>query len=499
MKYKNLKLIYTFLLFVFFLIPTYSQNINDLEGLKLISSKSLMKTVKFLSSNELKGRLPGNEGFNKAAKYMTDKFKSYNIKPFSDSGYYQNLFIEYNWISAPCKLNLIENKKAVKEYKIGKDFVCRGFTGSGHITKSVVFCGYGISRPDIGYDDYKGIDVRDKIVMVFKPVPIWKVNDSVWGEISIRKKVEYAFQHGAVGILFVSLPNDKKPQKTIGSVMHGEGVQHENFPQMHISLPVADEFFINTNKSLKVIQKIIDSTKMPYSFSLNKIIEMEVNAEYKKEQPTMNIVGIIEGSDPQLKNEYLIIGAHLDHVGKQADEILFPGANDNASGSAAVLEIAKVYAQNKIKPKRSIIFVLFTGEEQGMVGSEFFVNHLPVPVEKVIAMFNLDCIAYGDSIQIGNGKSSPKLWYLAKQTDSLYTKMMVEQTWGGGGADATPFHKKSIPCLYFVTTNSYEHLHYMTDTYRTLNTVLFEKITKLAYLVSLQVANGYYNKEIVLQ
>jgi hypothetical protein len=335
--------------------------------------------------------------------------------------------------------------------------------------------------------------------MVFKPTPSWNINNIQWDGNSIRQKVENAFQHGAIGILFVSLSNDKKPQKNIGSVMHGEGVQHENLPQMHISLKLADEFFYKTNKSIKIIQKLIDSTKLPSSFNLNTILEMEVNAEYKKEQPTMNIVGIIEGSDPEFKNEYLVIGAHLDHVGRQADGILFPGANDNASGSAAVVEIAKVYAQNKIKPKRSIIFVLFTGEEQGMIGSEFFVNHLPVPIEKVIAMFNLDCIGYGDSIQIGNGKSSPKLWYLAKQTDSLYTKMLVERTWSGGGADATAFHKKSIPCLYFVSTNSYEHLHYMTDTYETLNTVLFEKITRLAYLVSLQVANGYYNKEIVLQ
>ncbi len=499
MKKIIYKLLLTFFCFYSFHNYIICQNNYDLEGLELVSSKSLIETVKYLSSDKLEGRLAGSEGYKKAAIYMAEKLKSYNIKPFADSTYFQHLTMEYNWIFAPCKLNLIEEEKIVKEYKLGEDFICRGFTGSGHCITSVVFCGYGISKPEIGYDDYNGINVKGKIVMVFKPIPIWKINNLDWGEISIRKKVEYAFQHGAVGILFVSLPNDKKPQKTIGSVMHGVGIQNENFPQMHISIPLAEEVFDKTNKTIKIIQNIIDSTKTPYSFSLNRIIEMEVNAEYKKEQPTMNIVGIIDGSDPKFKDEYLVIGAHLDHVGKQADEILFPGANDNASGSAAVIEIAKVYAKNKIKPKRSIIFVLFTGEEQGMAGSEYFVNQLPVPVEKVIAMFNLDCIGYGDSIQIGNGKSSPKLWYLAKQTDSLYTKMMVEPTWSGGGADATAFYKKSIPCIYFVSTNGYEHLHYMTDTYGTLNTVLFEKITRLAYLISLQVANGYYNKEIVLQ
>jgi len=281
--------------------------------------------------------------------------------------------------------------------------------------------------------------------------------------------------------------------------MHGEGTQQENFPQLHISLPLADELFINTKTTLKEIQKKIDSTKKPFSLNLNGTLEIEVNAKYKKEQQTMNIAGIIEGSDPELKNEYLIIGAHLDHVGEQADKLLFPGANDNASGSAAVLEIAKVYAKNQIKPKRSVIFVLFASEEQGMIGSEFFADHLPVPAEKIIAMFNLDCIGYGDSIQIGNGKSSPVLWYLARQTDSLYTNRMVELTWGGGGADASAFHNKSIPCLYFVSTNSYEHLHRPSDTYKTLNKKLFEKITQLAFLMSIQVANGYYKREVILQ
>jgi len=211
----------------------------------------------------------------------------------------------------------------------------------------------------------------------------------------------------------------------------------------------------------------------------------------------MNIVGIIEGKDPQLKDEYLIIAAHIEHAGEQSEENHNPSAN--ISGCASVLEIANIYAQNNIKLKRSIIFIHFTSEEQGLFCSDFFVNHLPVPMEKIIAIFNLDCIGYGDSTPISNGKSSPTLWYLSKQTDLLYTKKMVEPTYSGNFADATAIHDKTIPYLYFISSNSFEHLQYTTDTYGDLNTVNFKKITKLAYLVSLQIANGYYTKEIVLQ
>ena len=215
--------------------------------------------------------------------------------------------------------------------------------------------------------------------------------------------------------------------------------------------------------------------------------------------PTMNVVGLLEGSEPLLKNEYLVVGAHLDHVGSQAGEIFAPGANDNASGSTAALEIARAFVNSGIQPKRSIIFVLFASEELGLVGSTFFVNQSPVSLNKIVAMLNLDCIGYGDSIQVGNGKSSPKLWNIARRQDSLYTKMMVEATWNGGGADAGPFHDKGIPAAYFVTTNSYAHLHYMTDTPETLNKSLFEKITKLAYLTAFDVADGIYIREEVIK
>ena len=211
----------------------------------------------------------------------------------------------------------------------------------------------------------------------------------------------------------------------------------------------------------------------------------------------MNIVGLLDGSDPKLKNEYLIIGAHLDHVGSQAG-LLFPGANDNVSGSAAVIELAKAFQTSEIKPKRSIMFLLFAGEEQGLFGSKYFVENLKIDSNKIVAMFNLDSVGYGDSIQVGSGKTSPILWNIARKIDEKKFGLMVKDTWGGGGADLTPFYEKGIPGLYFVSKYSYDHLHQPSDMPETLNPELYEKIVKLAYLMAREVADGNYKREKIV-
>lgn len=478
-------------------LTTFSQTL--IPGLNNLSKDSLLKTVTFLSSKEFDGRNPGTAGYDKAASFMAAQFKKIGLRPLGDSSYYQFLFVEGNEVVAPCLLNRFENGKISKEYKLGDDIVCRGFTGSGKINSPVVFCGYGICQPDNGYDDYEKVDVKNKIVMIFKPNPKWTIKDHSWPDDKERAKGLIALQHKASAVLYVSLPNDKNPQKTIGSTLHGKGVQLETLPQLHISFAVAEEFLSKSGYTLSQLQTLIDSLKKPQSLETVYDAELEVHANYISEVKTENIIGYIPGTDSLLKHQYVIIGAHLDHVGSQGGQIYFPGANDNASGSAAVLEIAKTFAKNNVKPKRSVIFILFASEEQGLMGSEYCADHLPVPVDSVVAMINMDCIGYGDSIQIGNGKSAPLLWKMIKTEDSLFTKQMVTRTWNNGGADLGAFHKKGIPGAYFVTTNSYDHLHYITDTPETLNLPLYESITKLAYITTYRLAMGEYKREKILK
>lgn len=463
----------------------------------LIKKENLLNTVTLLTSNEFDGRLAGSEGYNRASEFMAGEFSKLGLKPLGSDSYFQHLTVEYNKIDTPVVFNLWQDG-VVKQYELGKDFIFRGFSGSGNLKSKVVFCGYGISDSNSEYDDYKDVNVKGKIVIVFKQSPHWTIDNKGWSKTLPREKSIVAANHGAKGILFVSLPNDDKPQPLIGSILHGEGEQLLDFPQLQISIETADELLAGTGYALHEVQSKIDSLQKPFSFNLHSKVQVEVTAHYNKSARTQNVVGMIEGTDSLLRNEFIVIGGHLDHVGSQGNLVLFPGANDNASGSAGVLEIARAFVNGKIKTKRSVIFVLFASEEQGLFGSKFFVDNPPFPLKNITAMLNLDCVGYGDSIQVGNGKSSPNLWQIARGLDKDFTKMMIENTWNGGGADAAPFHEKGIPALYFVTKNSYAHLHLPTDKVETLNGDLYERTVNLAFLTAVKIANGYYKKETVL-
>lgn len=484
-----------FILIFLFMVNSLVNYAQDKDYKYSITKESLIKIVSILSSEEFDGRLPGSDGYDKAANFAANKFLEANLLPFGDSAYFQFLNVEYNRIDTPAVFEAILDSISIK-YELGKDFVLRGFSGTNNISLPVAFCGYGLSRPDLGYDDYQNINVENKIVIAFKQNPKWQIDNKDWGGSYPLEKATLAKQKGAKGILLVSLPNDSKPQPLIGSVLDGEGEKLTDFPQLHISLEAANDLLSKVGLTIKECQSKIDEHKKPFSFLTGSNAKIITTTHYQKEAKTMNVVGLIEGSDPVLKNEYIVIGAHLDHVGSQAG-LIFPGANDNASGTAGIIEIAKAFSSDKVKPKRSVIFVLFASEEQGLFGSKHFVQNLKVPKEKIVAMLNLDCVGYGDSIQVGNGKSSPNLWQIAKDFDQKNFKLMVNDTWSGGGADATPFHERGIPSLYFVSKYSYDHLHLPTDTVETLNPDLFEKIVKLAFLTAKQIADGKYEREEV--
>lgn len=467
---------------------------NSFPGVELISGKEMIETVKLLAAPDMAGRQPGSPGYALAVDLVKSRFETMGLKPAGEDGYLQHVPSEYVEISENPEFSVIRTEGAYK-YTLGTDFVCRGLTGFGDVTAPVVFCGYGISEPGAGYDDYAGVDVKGKIVLVFKQNPEWTIAGVDLSQKYNRYRANKAAAHGAIGILLVSTPLSKDPQRPIGSLMDGEGNYDPEMPQMHISLDVARDLFKGSPVQLSELQHRIDSLKQPQSVQLQTKAHMIIRGEYVPEKTSDNVVGLIEGTDPKLKNQYLVISAHLDHVGKQGPEFYFPGANDNASGSAAVLALAKAFAKSTQRPERSVIFVLYTGEEQGLVGSHYFADHCPVEMDQIIAAINLDCIGFGDSIQVGGGKSNPVLWNAARSLDSLNAKRMIKATWGGGGADLDALFKKGIPGLYFASRYSYTHLHLPSDTPETLNPWLYEELVRLAYRTARIVADGKYEKE----
>jgi hypothetical protein len=466
----------------------------DFPGLASIRSAELLKTVGYLSSPRLQGRLAGGPGYMAAAREMAARFRRLGLAPGGEDGYFQRLDVEYEEIPS-CRLALVLPGGSTRELKLGPDFTCRGLTGSGEFTAPVVFAGYGVSAPDRGYDDYAGVDARGKVVLAIKAPPPFKLDTLGWGESTLpRPRGRTAAAHGARGLLLVAAGDPENLTKPIGSVLEGPGPEDEGFPRLMVDLPVADQMVRTAGVGLGDLKAAIDSTRQPHSRELNLSVRIGVKARYRAQQPSVNVVGVLAGSDPALRDQALVVGAHLDHVGHQGD-IYFPGANDNASGAAAVLAIAQAFAQGGARPKRSVVFVLFSSEESGLFGSKRFVERPPVPLAKMVAYINLDCVAVGDSIQLGSGKTSPRLWQIARDLDARGARLSVADTWGGGGADAAPFAQQGVPTLYFASKFSYPHLHQPGDVLATLNPPLYEALARLAYRTAWTVAAGDYPGE----
>jgi aminopeptidase YwaD len=460
-----------------------------------IRAADLMKTVEWLAAPARHGRLAGGPGYMTAARSMAERFRRAGLEPGGDGGsFFQGLDVEYEEVDT-CALALVGADGEARELRLGPDFVCRGLTGAGDVTAPVVFVGYGVSRPERGYDDYAGLDVAGKIVLAFKPNPPFRLDSLGWGESLLpRPRARVAAAHGARGLLLVAADDPEGLTQPIGSVLEGEGPRLEGFPSMVVDLPVARELLAGTGPGLAAVKAAIDSTRRPHSRELSASVRMRVRARYEERRPSVNVVGVLAGADPELREQAVVVGAHLDHVGEQAG-LVFPGANDDASGVAAVLEVAEAFARGGVPPRRTVVFALFSSEESGLQGAKRFVERPPVPLGRVVAMLNLDCVGVGDSIQLGSGKTSPRLWQLARELDAAGDRLTVADTWGGGGADATPFAERGLPTLYFASRFSYTHLHLPGDTPATLDPPLFEALARLAYRTAWVVADGGYSGE----
>ncbi|MHB8080045.1 MAG: M28 family peptidase [Candidatus Krumholzibacteriia bacterium] len=467
-------------------------------GAAAIVADPLLADVRVLAGPACDGRLPGTAGYDSAAAWAAARFARLGLRPGGDAGgWRQDYPTEVNVVRT-ARLALARANGAVRDCRLGDDFVCRGFTGSGRTSAPVVFVGYGLSLPELGYDDYAGVDVAGKVALAFKQPPGWRLPGGGWGDAHLpRPKAAVAAAHGASALLLVSLSDSVQGGLPIGSLLEGPGPDVRALPQLHVSLAVAESLLAGSGATLADLRRQIDATRQPASRPLPGAVELTVESAYSPAATTGNVVAILPGRDAALAGEVVLIAAHLDHVGSQGGELRFPGANDNASGVAAVLALARAFVADG-PARRTVVFALFAGEEQGLLGARFHAAHPAVPLARTVALLNLDCVAHGDSVQLGNGLSAPRLWALARGLDAAGERLSVAGTWGGGGADAVPFHEAGVPALYFATTHSYTHLHRPSDTPETLNGPLQAGLVRLAYRVAREVADGGYAREAVL-
>ena len=417
------------------------------------SPDAYVSHVKFLASPELEGRGAGTAGLEKAARYIEGQFKSYGLKPIPGKSFLQ----EFN-VTVAAHLG---PKTALNSLQVEKDFVPFNFSSVGAGDGPVVFAGYGITAKEYNYDDYAGLDVKGKFVLILRHEPQEMDEKSVFAGKNFTSHAQYvskasnAKAHGARGVILVNdtptHPSDPDRFERFGSV---EGPGDAGVLYVQISAAEADRWLAPAGKNLKDIVAGIDKDLKPQSFVLDKTT-VHLSVDIRKEvKPVHNIVAYLPGET----DEYVVVGAHYDHLGMGGSHSLapnevkiHPGADDNASGSAGLLEVARYFASQP-KHRRGILFLSFAGEELGLLGSQFYVDHPELPLDHAVAMINMDMIGRMKDSKVflsGVGTGSTLQAMVNETAPKRGINLDISEKAGYGSSDHTSFTSKQVPVLFF--------------------------------------------------
>ena len=451
-----------------------------------ISSHPLLNYVNELASEKYQGRLTGTTGFNDAARWAADLFRQWNIKPLGDKGtYFQEFPNPYTLVLESGQVTLRipagTTDTISKSYRFEDDYFPGSTSDAGSVTAEVFYVGYGITAPELNYDDYKEINVKGKIVMFEPEIPVSPDRQpeifKQWRPYSFHDyKMKNAFAHGAAGVLYNYHIVNPNCVFIKGLIIH------------YVGRNVINDIFAGTGKARDTLVQVIRRNHKPLSFGTGKTVTIKCITEHHPEGIGKNIIGWIEGSDPALKSEFIILGAHLDHVGK--NHLLMPGANDNASGDAVLLGTAEALSKVSGSLKRSILFILFGAEEQGVRGSEYYVAHPVVPNANVKGFINLESIGRGEKISVGAGENSPQLWNAVERNNAKYLHRTVTNYYNANLArprqDAAHFLWANIPTIGIGTYDAkplpVATYHTTQDKVEFITPEILEDIARLMFL-----------------
>ena len=492
-----------------------------------IELEDIRSKMFFLATDEMGGRLVGTLEDRIAANYIESEFMALGLKPFGDnSSYFQEFDVLSAWPD--------ESKGMVLEATIGgqrKTFQ-RGHdfdtwwvqsVNSEVAQGSIEFLGYGINAPEYGYNDFAGVNLRGKIAMVLAREP--QADDptskfrGAWDTYHAYDwfKIEEVRKAGAAGLLIVnpvfqfreSRVPSAPPNYTLPEPKYGMGERIWDLPVFMITPEVANELLSNSGKSITALQKEIDSRLKPNSFELTGVtVREEKNFQPSKLLKGRNVIGLLEGSDQILKNQYVVVSGHYDHVGINSSRI-YRGADDNVSGVVGTLEIAQAFVRAGLKPKRSIIFVCFDAEEEGLFGSAYYIQHSPVPVADTVANLNMDMIGRDEEsltwhntaeqnrnmVNIVGTLYNPEIRQIIEQKNQstglkldFKTDTRDPDQWFAR-SDHFWFATRSIPQVLFNTGEQNDY-HTENDTWTRLNYPKMTKIVQLIFLTADEMANA---------
>lgn len=483
--------------------------------------QNLRKHVEYLASDKLEGRRTGEAGATTAAGYVAKQFAQFKLKSGTGSANGKTNFLQPFPYVAGVTLGKDNSLRIVpsdptRENKMetGVNWMPLGSSPNADIPSTpVVFAGYGISAPELKYDDYAGLDVRDKIVLIFDSTPDAGNPHSEFGRFNIHIKANIAKDKGARGIILISADSDFKNDR-LSRLSYDRTSGETALPVVGIMRQHGAELLgVADDKALADFETALASRpnkaaapEQPTTMA-NAVARIKIDLT-KRQVDAYNVIGILEGRDPILKNEAIVIGAHYDHLGRGGQNSLAAnssdihhGADDNASGTSAVLELARQFAKEK-NNKRTIIFMAFGGEEEGLLGSKFYVANPVWPLDKTVAMINLDMVGRlnENKLNVG-GIGTASEWKTSVESLNRNLLALLKLDYpavsekigeigpqfnlqlnedGFGPSDHSSFYGKNIPVL-FLFTGTHLDYHKPTDTAEKIN---YEGLTKITNYVA---------------
>ncbi|MBN1274569.1 MAG: M28 family peptidase [Candidatus Aminicenantes bacterium] len=493
---KSYKILPVFLC-VFFLagLALRAQSTADTEEQKLlqvmhsISSHTLYDYVKELASDKYWGRLTGTKGFNDSASWVISHFEKWGLKPAGDDGTFLQAFPNpYTLVHEGCRVVLhldVNGGKVEKNYHYYDEFIPGSTSDSGEVTAEVIYVGYGITAPELGYDDYAGVDVEGKIILMEREVPVSPNRDpelfKKWRPYSFHQyKLENAHDHGAKGMLY-----------NYGPIGNPNNSFRKGFIYSHVGPAVVEDVFAGTGRKYQDVVGKIKETLKPQSFATGKTFTIKNVTEHFPEGTAYNVIGILEGSDPVLKDEVIILGGHLDHLGRCWE--IMPGANDNASAVAVIMGIAEALSQSPVKPPRSVMFLCFGAEEQGVAGSDYYVKNPVVPLEKTAAFINMDGVGVGDKLSALASKDFPEFWAFIDRANQKYIHRLIRTSSFANIArprlDAARFLWANVPSISFGASGGPTNYHTPGDNIDIITPEIMEDLAQMLYIAVLDMAD----------
>lgn len=453
-----------------------------------IQSQTLYEYVKELCLDKYWGRLTGTDGYNQSAAWVASLFQKWGVEPVGDNGTYLQAFPNpYTLVFEDCYAYLhIPHKDGIikKHYRYEDEFIPGSTSGSGEVTAEVIYVGYGITAPELGFDEYADVDVSGKIVLMEREAPVPSDEDpelfKKWRPYSFHQyKLKNAVAHGAKGMLYNY------------HIVNPNNAYSPGFIYTHISPEVVADIFIGTDRVHEEVKDKIRQNLEPQSFNTGKFFTIKNTTEHHPDGIGYNVIGKIEGTDPTLREEIIMVGGHLDHLGRCYE--IMPGAHDNASAVAVILGLAEALTKSPIQLRRTIVFNCFGAEEQAVAGSKFYVENPIFPLESTVGLINMDGVGAGDKISAMAAENFPEFWNYFQKANDQYIHRIITTSYFRNNArprqDTARFMWAGVPAISFGTFGTKSYYHITKDNLDIITPEIMQDLARLLFISVLDMAN----------